>query len=95
MASKNDIEAGKAYVTLYVKNSAFVKSLRNSEATFKAAGSNMQAVGASIMAAGVGIAAPLAAAVASFVNTGDELDKMSKRTGASVEALSELGFAAQ
>ena len=95
MASKNDIEAGKAYVTLYVKNSAFVKSLRNAEATFKAAGSNMQAVGASIMAAGAGIAAPLAAAVASFVNTGDELDKMSKRTGASVEALSELGFAAQ
>lgn len=95
MASKNDIEAGKAYVTLYVKNSAFVKSLRNAEATFKAAGSNMQAVGASIMAAGAGIAAPLAAAVASFVNTGDQLDKMSKRTGASVEALSELGFAAQ
>lgn len=95
MASKNDIEAGKAYVTLYVKNSAFVKSLRNAEATFKAAGNNMQAVGASIMAAGAGIAAPLAAAVASFVNTGDELDKMSKRTGASVEALSELGFAAQ
>ena len=34
-------------------------------------------------------------AVKSFLDTGDELDKMSKRLGISVESLSELKFAAE
>ena len=44
--------------------------------------------GASLVAFGV-------KAVQSFVGTGDELDKMSKRLGISVETLSELKFAAE
>ena len=35
------------------------------------------------------------ASVKAFVQTGDELDKMSRRTGVSTEALSTLGFAAE
>ena len=95
MASKKDIEAGKAFVTLYVKNSMFVKSLRDAESQLKAMGSNIASVGKSLMGAGMALAAPLAASVASFVSTGDALDKMAQRTHTSVEALSELGAAAK
>lgn len=38
---------------------------------------------------------PLLASVKSFITAGDELANMASRTGASVEALSELGFAAK
>ena len=48
------------------------------------------AIGGGVALAGFGINA-----VKDFVQTGDELDKMSKRTGISVEALSELKFAAE
>ena len=48
------------------------------------------AIGGAAAIAGFGINA-----TKDFIQTGDELDKMSKRTGISVETLSELGFAAE
>ena len=48
------------------------------------------AIGAGVALAGLAIAG-----IKAFVSLGDELDKMSKRTGFSVEALGELKFAAE
>jgi hypothetical protein len=48
-----------------------------------------------LVAAGAAALGPLAATVRVFTKAGDELEKMSRRTGLSVEALSELGFAAE
>lgn len=59
------------------------------------AGASMMRVGGSIAAAGGAITAGLGKAVFDFSEAGDALDKMSIRTGVSVEALSELSFAAQ
>lgn len=52
-------------------------------------------LGVAIAAAGTVITAALGAMVASATKFGDELDKMSLRTGETVETLSALGFAAQ
>ena len=94
MAARQDIEAGKAHVVLYVKNSAFVKGLRDAETRLKNMGGNITKAGAALAGVGLSLAAPLAAAVATFANTGAAMDAMSKRTNTSVEALSELGYAA-
>lgn len=51
-------------------------------------------IGAASAAAGAAIEAGLGAAVAHFVSAGDELEKMSIRTGMSVEQLSLLKYAA-
>ena len=48
------------------------------------------AIGGAVAIAGFAIAS-----IKNFADLGDELDKMSKRTGVSVEALSELKFAAE
>ena len=47
------------------------------------------------LAAGAAIAGLAIAGVKAFVSLGDQLDKMSKRTGFSVEALGQLKFAAE
>ena len=52
------------------------------------------ALGAAVIG-GTAIVGFAIAAVKSFAETGDEIDKMAKRTGFSTEALSELGFAAE
>ena len=67
---------------------------------FSKAGSKaLKAVGTAAKGLAIGGAAALVgfgiAGVKAFVSLGDELDKMSKRTGFSVEALGELKFAAE
>src|SRR5690606_28423232 len=46
-------------------------------------------------AAGAAITGPMVAAAKQFASAGDSLHKMSARTGASAQSLSELGFAAE
>ena len=50
--------------------------------------------GLRMMAAAGAVLAPLALAAREYVNFGDQIAKMSRRTGMGVEALSELAFAA-
>ena len=69
-------------------------------ARFKSsAGKALKAFSGIAKGAAIGAGAALAgfaiASIKSFVDVGDELDKMSKRTGISVEALGELKFAAE
>ena len=93
--ARQDIRAGKAFVELTLKNSAFLRGLRTSGQRLKNFGGGMMRIGAGITAMGAAITAPLIAAAKHFASTGDQLDKMSNRTGVSVEALSELKFAAE
>ena len=62
--------------------------------TFKAIGNASKAAGRALTIAGGVITGALGFAVKSAADFGDEIDKMSKRTGFSAEALSELKFAA-
>jgi len=89
------IRAGKAFVELLIDNKPLVRGLRAAQRRLKAFGAGVQSFGRTLLAGGAAIAGPIIASVKQFISAGDQLDKMAKRTGVSVEALSELGFAAE
>ncbi|HNO80547.1 MAG TPA: hypothetical protein PKN33_21065 [Phycisphaerae bacterium] len=94
MAKAQGIRAGKAFVELGVSDK-LTAGLRRAQKRLKAFGAGLRNIGTRIAGFGAALAAPLAASLKVFSSAGDQLDKMSKRTGVSVEALSELGFAAE
>lgn len=91
--SKADISAGRAYVSLYVKND-LSKALQAAKRELNEFGSGLMGIGASVTAVGTTIVGTLTGAVTHFANVGSELKDMSDRTGLSTTALVELGFAA-
>lgn len=91
MASRSDIEAGKAFVRIYAKKD---DSLTKIGKSLQSIGSKITALGATITAAGGAITGFGTAAVLQFSNVGDAVDKMASRTGLSTEAVTELGHAA-
>lgn len=91
----NAVRMGQAFVEMSLKDSAFRQSLMAISKRLRAVGGQMQRVGGIASAAGAAITAPFAASLKVFANYGDTLDKMAGRTGFSVEALSQLGFAAE
>lgn len=95
MPSAQGIRAGLAYVELYTNNNPLVQGLNAASAKLKAFGQSISGLGLKLAAAGAGIVTPILAAVKDFADFGDSLNKMAARTGVSVEALSEIGFAAQ
>lgn len=95
MASRADIEAGRAFITLYLKNSALVKGLNSIRDQMQGLGSSVMRIGGLMAAAGASILTPLAGAVRHFSSVGSELADMSVRTGESVSSLAELKFAAE
>ncbi len=94
MASSKGIRAGKAFVELGVDDK-IAKGLRAAEKRLKAFGAGVRSLGTQLAALGGAVITPLLGAAKVFASAGDTLDKMSGRTGVSVEALSELGFAAE
>jgi hypothetical protein len=95
MPPTNAIRAGRAFVELFADDSRLVRGLRRAQRKLRAFGTAVRGIGMKMAGLGAAITAPLAAASKVFASTGDDLDKMAKRTGISVEALSELGFAAE
>jgi len=95
MASARGIRAGAAYVELYLSDSRLVRGLQSAEKRLKAFGEGLRSVGTRMVAIGAAIAAPLLGGAKAFADMGSALFDMSQRTGISVEALSELGFAAE
>ncbi|MEW6199806.1 MAG: hypothetical protein AB1601_14230 [Planctomycetota bacterium] len=94
MASSKGIRAGKAFVELGVDDRV-AKGLRATEKRLKAFGAGVRSLGTQLAALGGAVITPLLGAAKVFASAGDTLDKMAGRTGVSVEALSELGFAAE
>lgn len=94
MPGRSKIEAGSAFVRLFMDDKAFRRTLQGAAKRLKSFGANVATIGAKIGAAGGLITAPFGAALKIFADTGDQLDKMAARTGFTVETLSELAFAA-
>jgi hypothetical protein len=94
VADTRGIRAGRAFVELGVSDKLSA-GLRRAQKRLEAFGQGLRSAG--IRLAGIGTAAvtALLGSVKVFSNMGDALDKMSLRTGVSVESLSELGFAAE
>lgn len=95
MASTSAIRAARAFVEIGADNSKLMKVLKRSEKRLTAFAGFAAKAGGSLIAGGTAILAPLTAAVFAFADAGDQLDKMAARTGASTNALSEWGFAAE
>jgi len=98
MPTKRELEAGRAFLRLFLKDDmtkALARKLAGAGATLESTGQKVAATGAGIAAAGATILAPITTAVQHFASAGDELDKMSQRTGVAAPALAELGFAAE
>src|SRR5262245_60668655 len=90
----NNIRAGGAFVEFFSKDGKLVGSLNKLSARFKAFGTSITSMGQRFATAGVLFATPLLASAKAFADAGSEMLDMSQRTGVSVEALSELGYAA-
>jgi hypothetical protein len=95
MASSSAIRAGQAFVELFVKQDLLIKGLRAAEQAVRAFGQRLSSIGKGMAAIGGGLAMPMLGAAKMFASAGRELRDMSARTGMSVEALSELRYAAQ
>ncbi len=95
MAKKDQIKAGNAYIELKLKSEKFRQSLRQAQQRLNKFAQSVAVVGTRIVAIGGAGVAAMAACTRSFMAAGDAMDKMSARTGVSVEALSQLKFAAE
>ena len=93
MASRGDIEAGKAHVLLYLKNQ-LAGGINAAGKQLQGLGTSVVKVGAGITAMGAAIVTPLAGALNHFLEVGGALDDMSARTGIARSTLGELAFAA-
>ncbi len=92
--SAKGIRAGRAFVELFVDDKKLVRGLRRAEKKLKAFGQSIRNIGLKMAGLGAAMLAPMLAAAKAFSSMGDQVAKMAKRTGLSVEALSELNFVA-
>ena len=88
------IRAGRAYVEAFLDRTELEKGIKKAQARLNAFARKVGAIGGTLIATGASILAPMTAAIKLFASAGDQLDKMSKRTGFAVETLSALDFAA-
>lgn len=94
-ASASGIRAGAAYVELSLRDNKLMAGLAKVSAKLKAFGGSISSIGKSMFALSAGGLAAFAGAAKLFADMGSKLNDMSERTGFSVEALSELSFAAE
>jgi len=94
MPSAKRIRAGRAFVELFADDSKLVRGLRRAEKRLKAFGDRIRNLGLKVMGLGTAMIAPMLGAAKAFSTMGDHVAKMAKRTGLSVEALSEMNFVA-
>lgn len=94
MGASGAIRAGKAFVELFSDDTKLAKSLKQWKGRLKSWGTEISKIGAQVFAVGTSVGAPLLAASGLFNQMGSDAIDMAGRTGASVEALSTLGFAA-
>ena len=98
MPGKADLKAGSAFVRLFLKDEltgALAKTIGAAGKSFQSMGRQAATTGAGLAGMGAAILAPFTGSVKHFAKFGDELDKMSQRTGVAAPALAELGFAAE
>jgi len=94
MAKRRAIKAGSAFVEFFADDDGLRKGLRRASARLDRFGEQARRFGTGAAAAGAGLLAPVIGSLVALARVGDELDKLSIRTGISVEALSELRLAA-
>ena len=95
MPAPGKVRAGQAFVEIFADDRRLARGLRRASARLKAFGTAIRGMGLRMMALGAAVVAPMLASVKVFASLGDQLNKMSARTGVAVEELSSLAFAAE
>jgi len=94
MPGARDVRAGKAYVELSTKDK-MSRGLARAQARLRRFGAACEGLGRTMVGLGATIAGPVVASLKIFSSLGDAAAKMARRTGLSVRAVQELGFAAK
>ncbi len=94
MAGAREVRAGRAYVELSTKDK-MGRGLARAQRRLRAFGQSCQQLGTTMIGLGAAIAGPVVASLKMFSSLGDAAAKMARRTGLSVQAVQELGFAAR
>lgn len=94
MAESGAIRAGRAFVEMFASDKKLKADLRRIQRDLANWGRSIQQVGRQVLTAGLAGAGAFALAGKMFASAGDELAKMSDRTGVAVESLSSLVYAA-
>lgn len=94
MANAGAVRAGRAFIELFADDSRLVRGLNAASAKLRAWGQRVGGFGRTLLASGGALTGAFFGAAKVFSAVGDSLQKMSLRTGLSVETLSELAFAA-
>ncbi len=92
--AKRDIEAGRAYVLLEMKDQ-LTRQLGQSQRKLKDFGRQVRFVGYQLTGMATAVLGPMAAMVAEFTRAGNEIDKVSRSTNLAVDTLQELTHAAE
>lgn len=92
-ATAAGIRAGKAFVEIGTQDSALTKGLRAAQEKVTKFGKAVGEMGTQLATAGAAMLAPIGLAVKQFIDFGSQLDDTAKKTGFTVETLSELKFA--
>lgn len=95
MAGRQDIQAGRAYVELFLKNNAFVKGLDAAGQRLESFGLAVAKVGAGVTASGTALLAPLTASLYKFASFGGMLDDVAQRSGITASKIGLLKYAAE
>jgi phage-related protein len=91
-----EIRAGKTYVEITEKGlAATQRKLDQLGKSFNAMGDKAKDAGKTLMGWGMGLLAPMGAAIKSFASMGEQLSILSSRTNLSVDALGEIGLVAR
>ena len=90
MAGRRDIEAGRAFVTLYVKNSAFLKSVKNISKSLRSVGDEFIKLGRTATMAGAAMVAAFALATHAFVSFDDQMRAVKAFSQATEEQFEKL-----
>lgn len=89
------IRAGAAFVEIFADDSKVRTVLARVDARLRAFGQGLSRIGAGLTAVGTGIVAPLIAAARVAGEYGGRVLEASQKTGIGIEAIQELGFAAE
>lgn len=93
--SSQEIEAGRAFVKISTKDSAFEAGLKKAEGRLKAFGGVVAGIGGGVAGLGGALLAPLLAGLGTFIERGSEIQHTADRLGISAEAVQTLGAAAK
>lgn len=88
------VRAGKAEVEIGIKD-RLKKGLDAAQRRLQSFGKSMSIAGGVVGGFGAGVVGSLTAMATNFASVGDNIHKMSARTGVAAEVLSTLGFAAE